>query len=80
MSKHQTVLADVLEKVPEQAKEAIQNVMERSQKGHDTAMEAVGGAKETSVQNDNVPKNPGSQVTTTSQSTRVLPLQKTPEF
>ncbi len=64
-SKHQTVLAEVLAKVPEQAKEVIQNAMERSQKGHDTALEAVGGVKETGAQNGNVPENPDSEVTTT---------------
>lgn len=40
-SRHQAVLAEVLAKVPEQAKEAIRNAMERSQNGHDTALEAA---------------------------------------
>lgn len=64
-TKQQTVLAGILEKVPEQAKEAIQKAMEKSQKGHDTAMEAAGGTKVPGAQNDNVPENPGSQATTT---------------
>lgn len=54
-SKHGTVLAEVLAKVPEQAKKAIQNAMMKSQKGHDTALEAVGGTKETRPQNENAP-------------------------
>jgi hypothetical protein len=64
-TKHQAVLAEVLSKVPEQAKEAIQKAIENSQKGHDSALEAVGGTKETGAQNDNVPENPGTQATTT---------------
>jgi len=48
-SKHQAVLAEVLSKVPEQAKEAIQKAMVSSQKGHNKALEAVGGTKETGI-------------------------------
>jgi HEPN domain-containing protein len=77
-SKHQEVLAGVLEKVPEQAKEAIQNAMERSQKGHDTALEASGGTKETRAQNDNIPENPGSQGTST-RAERAQPASQKPE-
>ena len=64
-SKHQTVLAEVLSKVPEQARDAIQQAIENSQKGHDSALEAAGGTKETGAQNDNIPENPGSQATST---------------
>ena len=39
--RHQAVLADVYEKVPEQAKETIKKVMEKSGKGHDTAINAI---------------------------------------
>ena len=43
--KHQEILAGVFEKVPEEAKTAIQNAIEISRKGSETAVEAVSGTK-----------------------------------
>jgi hypothetical protein len=43
--KHQYVLADVYEKVPEQAKDAIQKAMEKSMKGYEEALKAISGEK-----------------------------------
>lgn len=43
--KHLLVLAGVYEKVPEQAKEAIQNAMEKSSQGQKNALEAISGEK-----------------------------------
>ncbi|MBI2624772.1 MAG: trypsin-like peptidase domain-containing protein [Candidatus Nealsonbacteria bacterium] len=43
--KHQEVLIEVFEKVPEEAKTAIQNAIEVSRKGSETAVEAVSGTK-----------------------------------
>ena len=39
--KHQAVLTDVYERVPEQAKEAIGRAMEQSMRGHEEAIEAI---------------------------------------
>ncbi|MBI3634537.1 MAG: hypothetical protein HY228_02875 [Candidatus Yonathbacteria bacterium] len=50
-ARHQAVLAKVYEKVPEQAKEAIQKVMEKSARGHDEALEAISGKKRQEAQN-----------------------------
>ena len=47
--RHQVVLAEIYEKVPEQAKEAIQKAMENSARGHDTALSAVSGEKQEEV-------------------------------
>jgi hypothetical protein len=44
-ARHLAVLAEVLERVPEQAKEAIQNAMQRSAEGRERAMEAVSGER-----------------------------------
>lgn len=55
-ARHQTVLANVYEKVPEQAKEAIQKVMEKSARGHDEALSAVSGEKQQEVR-DRVKKD-----------------------
>lgn len=41
-SRHITVLQGVLEKVPEQAKDAIQRAIDVSQRGHDKALEMLG--------------------------------------
>ena len=43
--KHQMVLADVYEKVPEQAKSAIERAMEKSMRGHEEALKAISGQK-----------------------------------
>lgn len=43
--KHQAVLAEVYEKVPEQAKSAIQRAMEAGMRGHEEAIQAVSGEK-----------------------------------
>jgi hypothetical protein len=67
-SKHLEVLSGVLEKVPEQAREAIQNAMERSQNGHDTALQVVGGEKKDGENDENVPANGGSRATTTGET------------
>jgi len=40
-SKHLEVLAEVYEKVPEQAKPAIENAMKASVKGHEKAVEVL---------------------------------------
>lgn len=47
--KHQEVLANVYEKVPEQAKEAIQRAMEASMHGHEEALRAISGQKREEV-------------------------------
>ena len=47
--RHQEVLAGVYEKVPEQAKEAILKVMEKSAKGHETALNAISKEKQKEV-------------------------------
>lgn len=44
-ARHQEVLAEVYQKVPEQAKDAIKRAMEMSAKGHDEALRAVSGEK-----------------------------------
>lgn len=49
--RHQEVLADIYEKVSEQAKEAIQRAMENSARGHETALSAVSGEKQEEVRN-----------------------------
>lgn len=49
--RHQAVLATVYERVPEQAKEAIQRAMEKSARGHETALSAVSGEKQEEVRN-----------------------------
>jgi flagellar biosynthesis GTPase FlhF len=43
--KHQEVLSEVLERVPDQAKEGIQKAIEVSRKGYEEAIKAVSGAK-----------------------------------
>jgi len=43
--KHQEVLAEVYEKVPEQAKEAIGHAIEASMRGHEEALKAISGQK-----------------------------------
>lgn len=47
--KHQAVLADVYEKVPEQAKEAIEHAIEASIRGHEESLKAVSGQKREEV-------------------------------
>jgi hypothetical protein len=47
--KHQAVLADVYERVPEQAKAAIQRAMQAGMRGHEEALEAVSGQKREEV-------------------------------
>jgi len=47
--KHQAVLADVYEKVPEQAKSAIQRAMQAGMRGHEEALKAVSGQKREEV-------------------------------
>lgn len=47
--KHQAVLADVYEKVPEQAKGAIQRAMQAGMRGHEEALKAVSGQKREEV-------------------------------
>lgn len=47
--KHQAVLADVYEKVPEQAKSAIQRAMQVGMRGHEEALKAVSGQKREEV-------------------------------
>lgn len=49
--RHQAVLATIYERVPEQAKEAIQRAMEKSARGHETALSAVSGEKQAEVRN-----------------------------
>ena len=44
--KHQEVLAAVYERVPEQARESIENAMITSMHGHEEALKAVSGEKE----------------------------------
>lgn len=44
--KHQTVLAEVYEKVPEQAKSAIERAMEAGMRGHEEAIQALSGQKQ----------------------------------
>lgn len=43
--RHQAVLADVYERVPEQAKPAIERAMENSMRGYEEALRAVSGEK-----------------------------------
>ena len=47
--KHQAVLADVYERVPEQAKSAIQRAMQVGMAGHEEALKAVSGQKREEV-------------------------------
>jgi len=47
--KHQEVLAEVYEKVPEQAKETIQRAMEVGMRGHEEALQAISGKKREEV-------------------------------
>jgi len=47
--KHQAVLADVYEKVPEQAKPAIERAMQTGIRGHEEALKAVSGQKREEV-------------------------------
>jgi len=47
--KHQAVLADVYEKVPTQAKSAIERAMQASMRGHEEALRAVSGQKREEV-------------------------------
>ncbi len=51
--KHQDVLTDVYEKVPENAKEAIERAMQESMRGHEEALEAIPLQEREKVQ-DNV--------------------------
>ena len=48
--KHQEVLAEVLEKVPEQAQKGIKNAIEMSQKGCEKAIGAVSGEKKAELE------------------------------
>jgi len=48
--KHQETLARVYEQVPEKAREAIKNAMERSARGHDEALKAVSGEKREEIE------------------------------
>jgi len=41
--RHQAVLAEVYERVDEEAKETVERVMEMSAQGHDTALSAISG-------------------------------------
>jgi len=50
--KHQAVLAEVYEKVPEQAKEAIQQAMEAGMREHEEALEAVSGQKQEEIRQE----------------------------
>lgn len=50
-AKHQKVLSEVYEKVPEQAREAISNAMEASTRGHNMALSAISGEKREEIQN-----------------------------
>lgn len=47
--KHQAVLAEVYEKVPDQAKPAIERAMEAGMRGHEEAIKAVSGEKRQEV-------------------------------
>ena len=47
--KHQAVLADVYERVPEQAKSAIERAMQAGMRGHEEALKAVSGEKREEV-------------------------------
>lgn len=47
--KHQAVLADVYEKVPEQAKAAIERAMQAGMRGHEEALKAISGEKREEV-------------------------------
>ena len=47
--KHQVVLADVYERVPEQAKSAIEQAMQAGMRGHEEALKAVSGQKREEV-------------------------------
>lgn len=71
-SKHQEVLTRVFAKVPEQAKEAIKNAMERSQNGYETATRAVADKKQnipdknaTSTNNDDKSNASSTNATST---------------
>ncbi|MBM4401778.1 MAG: hypothetical protein FJ044_00845 [Candidatus Cloacimonetes bacterium] len=50
--KHQAVLADVYERVPEQAKPAIERAMQVGMRGHEEALKAVSGEKREEVMRD----------------------------
>lgn len=48
--KHQEILSEVFEKVPEQAQQGIKNAIEASQKGSETAIGAVSGEKKAELE------------------------------
>ena len=48
-TRHQEILAHIYAKVPEQAKDAIRRAMEKSMKGHDTALNAISGKQKTAT-------------------------------
>jgi len=50
--KHQEVLLAVYDRVPEQAKDAIMNAMEKSQNGHDKATAAISGQLREQIQQE----------------------------
>ena len=54
--KHQAVLAEVYEKVPEQAKLAIQQAMEAGMRGHEEAIKAVSGQKQEEMRQESKQK------------------------
>lgn len=47
--KHEAVLADIYEKVPEQAKPAIERAMEAGARGHEEALEAISKEKQAEI-------------------------------
>jgi len=50
--KHQTVLIEVYEKVPEQARPAIERAMEQSMRGHEEALQAISGEKREQIREE----------------------------
>jgi len=82
-SKHLDVLAEIYEKVPEQAKPAIENAMEASLKGHEKAVEvlkaqdALGNVPEEVYLPDNIPQEVKESIETKVQ--QELEIEKTLE-
>ena len=50
--KHQAVLLEVYEKVPEQARPAIERAMEQSMRGHEEALQAISGEKREQIREE----------------------------
>ncbi len=78
--KHQEVLAGVYEKVPEQAKEAIQRAMEASMRGHEEALKAISGQKREEVMEQVEQKRQEAEQKFEGLRKRGIPVPEVPEL